>query len=169
MNPLLGESPDPELIAKITETVLNHRWSSEFMISLFTTMVPGRRIVSLHAEVPYNKDMMEVHDLMDHIEMRLMEEYHCEATIHMDPVVTDDEEVNETRKEVFNIVKKYDKTLSVHDFRMVKGPTHTNVIFDLVIPYGKDYEPEKIVKDLKQKIKDEMQGKHYAVIRVDRF
>ena len=57
----------------------------------------------------------EVHDLMDHIEMRLMEEYHCEATIHMDPVVTDDEEVNETRKEVFNIVKKYDKTLSVHD------------------------------------------------------
>mgnify|MGYP000485442416 FL=1 len=68
------------------------------------------------------------------------------------------EEVNETRKEVFNIVKKYDKTLSVHDFRMVKGPTHTNVIFDLVIPYGKDYEPEKIVKDLKQKIKDEMQG-----------
>ena len=130
---------------------------------------PGRRIVSLHAEVPYNKDMMEVHDLMDHIEMRLMEEYHCEATIHMDPVVTDDEEVNETRKEVFNIVKKYDKTLSVHDFRMVKGPTHTNVIFDLVIPYGKDYGPEKIVKDLKQKIKDEMQGKHYAVIRVDRF
>ena len=111
---------------------------------------------------------MEVHDLMDHIEMRLMEEYHCEATIHMDPVVTDDEEVNETRKEVFDIVKKYDKTLSVHDFRMVKGPTHTNVIFDLVIPYGKEYDPERIVKDIKQKIKDEMDGKHYAVIRVDR-
>ena len=169
MNPLLGESPDPELIAKITETVLNHK----MVIGVHDIVVhdygPGRRIVSLHAEVPYNKDMMEVHDLMDHIEMRLMEEYHCEATIHMDPVVTDDEEVNETRKEVFNIVKKYDKTLSVHDFRMVKGPTHTNVIFDLVIPYGKDYEPEKIVKDLKQKIKDEMQGKHYAVIRVDRF
>ena len=169
MNPLLGESPDPELIAKITETVLNHK----MVIGVHDIVVhdygPGRRIVSLHAEVPYNKDMMEVHDLMDHIEMRLMEEYHCEATIHMDPVVTDDEEVNETRKEVFNIVKKYDKTLSVHDFRMVEGPTHTNVIFDLVIPYGKDYEPEKIVKDLKQKIKDEMQGKHYAVIRVDRF
>ena len=108
MNPLLGESPDPELIAKITETVLNHK----MVIGVHDIVVhdygPGRRIVSLHAEVPYNKDMMEVHDLMDHIEMRLMEEYHCEATIHMDPVVTDDEEVNETRKEVFNIVKKYD-------------------------------------------------------------
>ncbi|MCI6009468.1 MAG: cation-efflux pump, partial [Anaerostipes hadrus] len=68
-----------------------------------------------------------------------------------------------------DIVKKYDKTLSVHDFRMVKGSTHTNVIFDLVIPYGKDYEPEKIVKDLKKKVLDEMDGKHYAVIRVDRF
>ena len=104
MNPLLGESPDPELIAKITETVLNHK----MVIGVHDIVVhdygPGRRIVSLHAEVPYNKDMMEVHDLMDHIEMRLMEEYHCEATIHMDPVVTDDEEVNETRKEVFNIV-----------------------------------------------------------------
>ena len=96
MNPLLGESPDPELIAKITETVLNHK----MVIGVHDIVVhdygPGRRIVSLHAEVPYNKDMMEVHDLMDHIEMRLMEEYHCEATIHMDPVVTDDEEVNET-------------------------------------------------------------------------
>ena len=169
LNPLLGESPDPELIAKITETVLNHK----MVIGVHDIVVhdygPGRRIVSLHAEVPYNKDMMEVHDLMDHIEMRLMEEYHCEATIHMDPVVTDDEEVNETRKEVFNIVKKYDKTLSVHDFRMVKGPTHTNVIFDLVVPYGKEYDPERIVKDIKEEIKNEMVGKYYAVIRIDRF
>ena len=122
LNPLLGESPDPEL-----------------------------------------------HDLMDHIEMRLMEEYHCEATIHMDPVVTDDAEVNETRKEVLEIVEKYDKTLSVHDFRMVKGPTHTNVIFDLVVPYGKEYDPERIVKDIKEEIKNEMVGKYYAVIRIDRF
>ena len=106
---------------------------------------------------------------MDHIEMRLMEEYHCEATIHMDPVVTDDAEVNETRKEVLEIVEKYDKTLSVHDFRMVKGPTHTNVIFDLVVPYGKEYDPERIVKDIKEEIKNEMVGKYYAVIRIDRF
>lgn len=155
LNPLLGESPDPELIAKITETVLNHK----MVIGVHDIVVhdygPGRRIVSLHAEVPYNKDMMEVHDLMDHIEMRLMEEYHCEATIHMDPVVTDDAEVNETRKEVLEIVEKYDKTLSVHDFRMVKGPTHTNVIFDLVVPYGKEYDPERIVKDIKEEIKNE--------------
>lgn len=169
LNPLLGESPDPELIAKITETVLNHK----MVIGVHDIVVhdygPGRRIVSLHAEVPYNKDMMEVHDLMDHIEMRLMEEYHCEATIHMDPVVTDDAEVNETRKEVLEIVEKYDKTLSVHDFRMVKGPTHTNVIFDLVVPYGKEYDPERIVKDIKEEIKNEMVGKYYAVIRIDRF
>lgn len=168
LNPLLGESPDPELVTKIKEMVLRH----EMVIGVHDIVVhdygPGRRIVSLHAEVPATENIMEVHDVMDHIEMRLMEEYHCEATIHMDPVVTNDEEVTETKKEVQDLVKGYDPDLSIHDFRMVKGPTHTNVIFDLLIPYGKKYQQEKVVEDIKKKVKEEMPGNHYAVIRVDR-
>lgn len=168
LNPLLGESPDPELVTKIKEMVLRH----EMVIGVHDIVVhdygPGRRIVSLHAEVPATENIMEVHDVMDHIEMRLMEEYYCEATIHMDPVVTNDEEVTETKKEVQDLVKGYDPDLSIHDFRMVKGPTHTNVIFDLLIPYGKKYQQEKVVEDIKKKVKEEMPGNHYAVIRVDR-
>lgn len=168
LNPLLGESPDPELVTKIKEMVLRH----EMVIGVHDIVVhdygPGRRIVSLHAEVPATENIMEVHDVMDHIEMRLMEEYHCEATIHMDPVVTNDEEVTETKKEVQDLVKGYDPDLSIHDFRMVKGATHTNVIFDLLIPYGKKYQQEKVVEDIKKKVKEEMPGNHYAVIRVDR-
>lgn len=168
LNPLLGQSPDPELVTKIKEMVLRH----EMVIGVHDIVVhdygPGRRIVSLHAEVPATENIMEVHDVMDHIEMRLMEEYHCEATIHMDPVVTNDEEVTETKKEVQDLVKGYDPDLSIHDFRMVKGPTHTNVIFDLLIPYGKKYQQEKVVEDIKKKVKEEMPGNHYAVIRVDR-
>ena len=168
LNPLLGQSPDPELVTKIKEMVLRH----EMVIGVHDIVVhdygPGRRIVSLHAEVPATENIMEVHDVMDHIEMRLMEEYHCEATIHMDPVVTNDEEVTEIKKEVQDLVKGYDPDLSIHDFRMVKGPTHTNVIFDLLIPYGKKYQQEKVVEDIKKKVKEEMPGNHYAVIRVDR-
>lgn len=168
LNPLIGETPDQELVKNIEKMVLNH----DMIIGVHDMIVhdygPGRRIVSLHAEVPYTVDILEAHDMIDHVEMRLMQEYHCEATIHMDPVVTDDEETIETKNKIETFVREYDDTLSIHDFRMVSGKTHTNVIFDLVIPYGKKYQPSKIVKELKEVIHDEMPNSYYAVIRVDR-
>ena len=106
--------------------------------------------------------------MIDHSEMRLMQEYQCEATIHMDPVVTDDEETTKTKEKIQTLIDQYDKTLSIHDFRMVTGKTHTNVIFDLVVPYGKKYDVKKILKDIRQKIREEMPGQYFAVIKVDR-
>lgn len=168
LDPLLGETPDPALVKNIEEMVLNHK----MVIGVHDMMIhdygPGRRIVSLHAEVPYTVDIMEAHDMIDHIEMRLMEEYQCEATIHMDPVVTDDEQTTKTKKMVEGLVREYDPVLSIHDFRMVTGKTHTNVIFDLVIPYGKQYQVKQIVKELREKIHREMPEEFFAVIRVDR-
>lgn len=168
LDPLLGETPDPALVKNIEGMVLNHK----MVIGVHDMMIhdygPGRRIVSLHAEVPYTVDIMEAHDMIDHIEMRLMEEYQCEATIHMDPVVTDDEQTTKTKKMVEGLVREYDPVLSIHDFRMVTGKTHTNVIFDLVIPYGKQYQVKQIVKELREKIHREMPEEFFAVIRVDR-
>ncbi len=168
LNPLLGELPDPQLVDNIEDMVMRH----DMIIGVHDMIVhdygPGRRIVSLHAEVPYTVDIMEAHDMIDHIEMRLMQEYQCEATIHMDPVVTDDEETTKTKEKIQALIDQYDKTLSIHDFRMVTGKTHTNVIFDLVVPYGKKYDVKKILKDIRQKIRDEMPGEYFAVIRVDR-
>lgn len=168
MNPLLGETPDPELVKNIEEMVLRHK----IVIGVHDMIVhdygPGRRIVSLHAEVPANIDILEAHDMIDHIEMRLMQEYHCEATIHMDPVVIDDEETMKTKQMVEELVHAYDETLSIHDFRMVSGKTHTNVIFDMVIPYGKEYHVKQIVKDIREIIHREMPGHYFAVIKVDR-
>ena len=168
LNPLLGELPDPQLVDNIEDMVMRH----DMIIGVHDMIVhdygPGRRIVSLHAEVPYTVDIMEAHDMIDHIEMRLMQEYQCEATIHMDPVVTDDEETTKTKEKIQALIDQYDKTLSIHDFRMVTGKTHTNVIFDLVVPYGKKYDVKKILKDIRQKIREEMPGQYFAVIKVDR-
>ena len=168
LNPLLGELPDPQLVDNIEDMVMRH----DMVIGVHDMIVqdygPGRRIVSLHAEVPYTVDIMEAHDMIDHIEMRLMQEYQCEATIHMDPVVTDDEETTKTKEKIQTLIDQYDKTLSIHDFRMVTGKTHTNVIFDLVVPYGKKYDVKKILKDIRQKIREEMPGQYFAVIKVDR-
>ena len=168
LNPLLGELPDPQLVDNIEDMVMRH----DMVIGVHDMIVhdygPGRRIVSLHTEVPYTVDIMEAHDMIDHIEMRLMQEYQCEATIHMDPVVTDDEETTKTKEKIQTLIDQYDKTLSIHDFRMVTGKTHTNVIFDLVVPYGKKYDVKKILKDIRQKIREEMPGQYFAVIKVDR-
>lgn len=168
LNPLLGEVPDEELVKNIEDMVMRH----DMVIGVHDMIVhdygPGRRIVSLHAEVPANVDIMDAHDMIDHIEMRLMQEYQCEATIHMDPVVTDDEQTTETKEKIKELIEQYNDKLSIHDFRMVTGKTHTNVIFDLVIPYGKEYQVGKIVKDIRKKIHNEMPNNYFAVIKVDR-
>ena len=95
---------------------------------------PGRCMISLHAEVPGDEDVYKIHDMIDTIEQQLHEELDCEAVIHMDPIDVNDESVKDMRKKVEALIKEKDERLSIHDFRMVKGPTHTNVIFDLVIP-----------------------------------
>ena len=167
LSPLLGTAPDVELVEDIQNEVLDN----ELIVGVHDIIVhdygPGRRMISLHAEVPYNVDILEAHDVIDNIEYHLMHKFNCDATIHMDPVVTDDEETNEARMMVEKIVKECGPELSIHDFRMVEGKTHNNLIFDLVVPYECDQEVGDITTYIRKEIRRHREN-YFAVIKVDR-
>ena len=135
IDPLLGTPPTREFVSRIRELVMAH---SE-IIGIHDLIVhdygPGRVMISLHAEVPASQDVLALHDEIDNVERELREQLGCEAVIHMDPVVTDDGVTEETRRRVADLVRCIDDDITIHDFRMVSGPTHTNVIFDAVVPY----------------------------------
>ncbi|MBO5798301.1 MAG: cation transporter [Clostridia bacterium] len=137
VSPLLGQAPDPEFVQAVKDTVLSY----DGVVGVHDLMVhsygPGRLVLSLHAEVPCQVDMMKSHDLIDRVERDLGERFHALVCIHMDPVDTDDERVGHLRTLTQTVVEDVDRTFSIHDFRVVFGDTHTNLIFDLAVPFGK--------------------------------
>lgn len=166
IQPLLGAVPDPEIVKEISDVVLNEPLVLAIHDMVIHDYGPGRRMVSLHAEVPYNVNILEVHDVIDNIEKKLEEQFQYEATIHMDPVVTDDQEMQSAREMVTNLVKSAHPDWNIHDFRMVRGNTHTNLIFDLVIPADQMKHAKEIEFDMKKKIHD-ADSHYYAVIKVE--
>ena len=166
VNPLLGTAPDPEFVKSINEIVCSY----ENVLGLHDLMVhnygPGRVIISLHAEVPADGDILALHDTIDNIERRLQDELHCEAVIHMDPICIHDPEVNALKEKVKNILSEIDERLSLHDFRTVKGPTHTNIIFDVVKPYNLALSDEVLRQMITEKIAA-IDEKYFAVIQID--
>ena len=115
------------------------------------TLLPGRVMISLHAEVPASGDLLELHDEIDMLEHKLKKELHCEAVIHMDPVMNDDPETLELKQEICMIIQRYDEHLSIHDFRIVKRNACSKILFDLLIPMDyktSDEELVRIVTDL---------------------
>ena len=135
IDPLLGQPPSPEFVERIRSVAL----SRPEIIGIHDLIVhdygPGRRILSLHAEVPASGDILALHDVVDAAERRLGEEMGCLATIHMDPVVHDNGATREARERVSALVRLIDPGITIHDFRMVPGPTHTKLIFDAEVPY----------------------------------
>ena len=127
---------------------------------------PGRRIISLHAEISYKEDILEAHDMIDNVERNLMEEFQCDATIHMDPVVNDDEELNQMKIRVEEAVTEENPEWKIHDFRMVRWQTHTNLIYDLVIQPEEQTRAGEIEKRIKDKIHT-MDSHFYAVVTVE--
>ncbi len=136
ISPLLGQPPTEELVTEI-ETIVK---SYPIVCGIHDLVVhdygPGRLMVSLHAEVPAGGDLLEIHDVIDNAEKELNEKLHCEAVIHMDPVQKGDAYVEETKAKILTLIHILDESISIHDFRMVIGQTHTNVLFDAVIPYS---------------------------------
>ena len=129
---------------------------------------PGRRMVSLHVEVPESNDIAVSHDLIDNIERRLSSELHCQAIIHMDPIVTDNEHLNNVKAAVIEKIREYNNTLSIHDFRMVTGPTHTNLIFDVVVPHNCKLSDNDVDAAIKEIISTIDGDTYFAVIQIDR-
>lgn len=165
--PLLGQPPAPELVEQIERIVT----SSDVVCGMHDLVVhdygPGRMMVSLHAEVPAHGDIMALHDEIDNVENRLRAELGCDATIHMDPIVTDDALTAQTREKVASLVRLIDDSITIHDFRMVSGPTHTNVIFDAVVPFKFRLSDREVEEKIKSAVRT-LDGNFFAVIHIDK-
>ncbi len=163
---LLGTSPEADFCREIEEIVLSH----EGMIGIHDMIVhnygPGRVFISLHAEVPSDGNFVEIHDTIDNIERDIMNMTGCLATIHMDPIDVRDERTARYKDGVAKLLGEIDEEISFHDFRTVSGPTHTNLIFDIVVPYNYKYDDEEIVSIIAGKI-HERNETCFAVINVD--
>lgn len=168
MDPLLGQPPKKELVAEIERIVTSHPLVYGIHDLIVHDYGPGRLMISLHAEVSADGDMLDIHDQIDHIEHELQERLNCAATIHMDPIVTNDEEVLQMRDAVQEIILSLNGQFTMHDFRMVKGPSHTNLIFDVVVPYNCQNTDVEIIKQIKKAISALPGGKYFAVIQIDR-
>ena len=168
ISPLLGKAPTPELVNRIKEIVL----SGENVLGIHDLMVhdygPGRLFISLHAEVPADGDMLVFHDTIDQLERTLGHELHCMAVIHMDPICIDDEETNSYKRQIEGYLSTLSDKLSVHDFRIVKGTTHTNLIFDVFSPYDAPISDKELLSNLHEYI-DTLEGDIRGVITLDKI
>lgn len=166
LDPLLGLPPEQEFVDRIEETVMAH----EMIVGIHDVVVhdygPGRRMISLHAEVPGDRNIFEIHDLIDRIEKELNETLHCESVIHMDPIETDNEEIAKMKAMIAEEVKQIDENITIHDFRMVTGETHTNLIFDAVVPFGTKMSAKDVKKSIEVLVED-LEGNFFAVVHID--
>lgn len=152
LSPLLGNPPEPEFVKSIEDIVMSHSEVVNMHDLVVHDYGPGRVMISLHAEVPGSGDIYALHDAIDTIEYELREKLGCMAVIHMDPISTDDNKVNAMRCAVSAAAKEIDGRITVHDFRIVDGPTHTNIIFDAVVPNDLQYEDDEIKAELEKRV-----------------
>lgn len=166
LDPLMGLAPDKEFVEQVEQIVMSHDLVKGIHDLVVHDYGPGRRMISLHAEVPGDHDIFEIHDLIDRIERELDEKLVCEAVIHMDPIETDNEEVARMRDLVAGQVRLIDDRMTIHDFRMVTGNTHTNLIFDAVAPYDLKMSTEQVKSKIEELVQD-LEGNYYAVVHID--
>lgn len=170
LDPLLGQPPEDEFVERIEQIVLDF---DENICGVHDLMVhdygPGRRIISLHAEVPGDGDILKLHDIVDNLEMTLARELGCVATIHMDPVLNNNPEVKKLKEQMAEVIGKIDKVITMHDFRVVFGESHTNLIFDVVVPFEFSLSDEELTDEIGKRVKEEMGQEYFTVIQVDKI
>lgn len=164
---LLGEASDPEFVKQIQQEVLSYPEIIGVHDLIVHNYGPGHSVVSLHAEVPCDVDILKIHDTIDNAERDLKKKFDCEVVIHMDPIITDDKETNEIHQKLSSIVRLLDSRVTIHDFRMVKGPTHTNLIFDIVVPHQFRLTDDQVVESLRQAVKA-LDARYEIVVNVDK-
>ncbi len=167
ISPLLGQPPKPEFVDQIKDLVMSH----EEILGIHDMIVhdygPGRIMASLHAEVDSKGNIMEIHDLIDRIENEIQEQCNCQAVIHMDPILVNDPYTDELKEKVRKMIDELDPNIHFHDFRVVKGPTHTNIIFDIVLPFDYQYKDEYVVDFIRNKL-SALEGNFNGVINIDK-
>ena len=166
LNPLLGEAPSEELVDQLSQQILSY----EGVLGLHDLMVhdygPGRRFASVHVEMSAAQQLMHSHDVIDNIERKVLEEDGIHLVIHLDPISDDDEVIRTHREMTAALVQKIDPRLTIHDFRMVKGDDHTNLIFDVVMPPEFPMKPEQLKKTIAERMRAD-DPNHFAVVTVD--
>ncbi len=167
IQPLLGKPPEKEFVNEITSCILEDKRIMGIHDMIVHDYGPGRVFVTVHAEIPYEMDMLKAHDIIDMAEHKVSQKFNCGITIHMDPVVTDDASINELKSVSQQVIHNIDPQISMHDFRVVTGPHRTNLIFDIVIPFGYSI-PDEV---LKKKIRDgifAVKDNCYANVTIDK-
>lgn len=165
--PLLGQPPDPELIQTIEQLVLSHPDVLGIHDLIVHDYGPGRRMVSLHAEIDAKGNILSLHDSIDNIEKQLASELDLEAVIHMDPIITDDMQTKDLRRHLSDILNTLSSPVAFHDFRVVQGPTHTNLIFDIVVPFSIKQTDAELRERISQAFRD-LDPTLVCVIEIDR-
>lgn len=168
LDPLLGQPPEEEFVEQIEEIVMSYELVQGIHDLVVHDYGPGRVMISLHAEVPAEEDILEIHDMIDVIENDLADKLNCEAVIHMDPLVTKDERVNELKRIIREVVDSLEGDVSMHDFRTVIGPTHTNMMFDVVLPFGYSMTDEMVKEEIQKRTWDRLGESYNTVIQIDR-
>lgn len=164
---LLGGKADNELKETVKQEVFSY---DPRILGTHDLMVhdygPGRKFASIHVEVDRNEDVMAIHNMIDNVERMMLEKHQIHLTIHYDPLVVDDPRINRMKEQVLSLLKAQDHRLTLHDFRMVEGPEHTNLIFDVVVPFDIDKSCDEIKKALDQALKQES-TRYFTVITFD--
>ncbi len=149
-DPLIGINPNHEYINTIVKDILSYPKVIGVHDIRCHMYGPSKSFMTIHVEVPADEDIMEAHDMIDNIEREISNKYHLELTIHMDPLETNNDFINSLKEEVSQIISP----LSFHDFRVVHGPTHTNILFDIVIPIGQKINEKEILNLLNSSFKE---------------
>lgn len=167
VNPLLGTAPDKDLVNIFYQKILSY----DGVIGLHDLVIhnygPERCFASVHVEVPAKQDIMVSHDVIDNIEYDFLHDLNIHLVIHLDPIVTDDERVNHLKEQVTSIVKTVSEELSIHDFRVVFGNTHSNLLFDIMVPFSFSMSDKELCHVIDQKVK-QLNETYHTVITIDR-
>ena len=166
LSSLIGKTPSKELVDEIKNKIMTYDHVSGIHDLIVHNYGPDRFFATVHVEIPADIDVMVGHDIIDNIENDIKKEMGIDLTVHYDPLVVNDERVNELREMTDNIVKNINPELSIHDFRVVDGPMHTNLIFDVVIPYGFKEQPNRIIEEISLKI-SEVNECYFTVIKAE--
>lgn len=166
VDPLLGKNPDKEFVDNIEKTVMAHKKICGMHDLVLHDYGPEKIMVSFHAEVPGDENIFELHDEIDNIECEISKKFNCSCVIHMDPIDKNNAELEQLKNFIVEKAKKLEPNISIHDLRIVPGPSHTNVIFDAVRPFESKYSEDEL-KEFLCGIVKEYNPSYFAVIQID--
>ena len=167
MTSLLGRAPDPELVKEIQDFVMSYPEVLGIHDLMIHDYGPGRKYMTLHAEVNQNRNIADIHDQIDEIERAVLHKFQILTTIHMDPLDTEDEYTNMLKKRMIETVHHINPSYNIHDFRVVRGNTHTNLIFDVVLPPNDTTPHSDVKKAISEAVSQWMDGTYYCVVEVE--